>query len=186
MQDQNVTGPGGHPIDVHYEYYDDDGAGHYLRIDERADNDGNTRGGNITIRTSGGGFTCINPTSPSGHGNPGCGDGAITLTSGEVVTYAAGDELHTVLFRTQNFGIAPAADSIIEFQKVVVGGESPGFPAPDVGGDVGGVDYDSLNDEAFGVFNSVGGTAGDPWPAWDGNFGATPTYDPANGQLNFP
>lgn len=183
LQNQNTGGA--NAIDINYEYYDDDGAGHYLRIDQDSGSGSSTRGGNITIRTSGGGFTCIAPSTPAGHGNPGCGTGSITLNSGEVVTYAAGDELHTVLFRTQNFGVAAAADSIVEFQKVVVGGETPGFPAPDVGGDVGGTDYDSLNDEAFGVFNSVGGTAGDPWPAWDGNLGSAPTYDPANGLMTF-
>lgn len=189
LQNQTLNGVGGHAIDVNYAYYDDGGDGHYLRIDEIPDSASSSRGGAMTIRSSGGGFTCITPDTPAAteNGNPGCGSGSITLNSGEVVTYADGDELHTVLFRTENFGINATADSIIEFQKVVVGGNGPGFPT-DLGADTGGTDYDSLNDEAFGVFvaNDPGAAAGTSWPAWDGNFGTAPTFNGADGSLAFP
>ncbi|MDR2877007.1 MAG: hypothetical protein LBV36_03065, partial [Chromatiales bacterium] len=161
-------------ITVNFELFDNGPNSKRQRVDQLSGG-GLATGGDITIRTSSGAYTCLSSTGPVANAPSQCGDGVIEMPNGNNIAYNAGDALQMVFMRLQNFGLT---QPIVEVQSVrTAATQGALFSAP-------AQTWTSQVDAGVFVTAATGVGA---WPFWDGNFGTAPNVsNVANGRLTFP
>jgi hypothetical protein len=166
----NVSGG----ITVNFELFDNGPNSKRQRVDQLSGG-GLVNGGDITVRTSSGDYTCLSTTGPVANAPSQCGTGVIAMPDGNNIAYNAGDALQMVFMRLQNFGIN---NPIVEVQSVrTAATQGALFSAPA---------QTWTSQTGAGTF-ATAATAVGAWQFWDGNFGTAPNVsNVANGRLTFP